>query len=309
MLPGKIIYSPHYLVRLENHVYQTEKYSLVKERLLQEGWAKEEDFLEPELPSEKTLLLVHTQEYLNDLKGLNLTKRTCHSELPLTRDLVNSAFFSVSGTLLALNEAFRSRMGVHLGGGHHHAFPDHAEGFCYLNDVAICARYAIKQGLAQRVAIVDCDLHQGNGTAFIFRNDPAVFTFSIHEEEIYPKKEKSSLDIGLKGETGDFTYLQELERGLNEVFNFQPELVIYIGGVDPYRYDKLGSLKLTKEGLLRRDTMVLGECAKRGIPCVVTLAGGYALKVEDTVDLHFQTVITAIRFMSERNGQDSPHCG
>lgn len=307
MLPGKIIYSPHYLVRLENHVYQTEKYSLVKERLIREGWAEEEDFLEPELPSDDILLLVHTPEYLNDLKKLRLTKRTCRSELPLTRDLVNSALFSVSGTLLALNEAFRSRIGVHLGGGHHHAFPDHAEGFCYLNDVAICARYAVLNGLAQRVAIVDCDLHQGNGTAFIFQNDPAVFTFSIHEEGIYPKKEKSSLDIGLMGGTGDLIYLQELEKGLNEVFKFQPELVIYVGGVDPYRYDKLGSLKLTKDGLLKRDSMVFGECAKRMIPCVVTLAGGYAFKVEDTVDLHFQTVITAIEFMNGRNGQNSPH--
>ncbi|MCR4427751.1 MAG: histone deacetylase [Caldiserica bacterium] len=302
MLPGKIVYSPHYLVRLENHVYQTEKYSLVKDRLIREGWAKEEDFIEPELPSEETLLLVHSREYLNDLKGLRFTQRTCRAELPLTRDLVDSALYSVSGTILALEEALKARIGIHLGGGHHHAFPDHAEGFCYLNDVAICARQAIAKGVAEKVAIVDCDLHQGNGTAFIFQNEPRVFTFSIHEEEIYPKKEKSSLDIGLNGGTGDIEYLRELERGLTEVLRFQPELIIYVGGVDPFRYDKLGSLKLTKEGLLKRDSMVLGECAQRRIPCVVTMAGGYAFKVEDTVDLHFQTVITAIRFMKILNG-------
>jgi acetoin utilization deacetylase AcuC-like enzyme len=302
MLQSKIIYSPHYLIKLENHVYQPEKYSLVKEKLIQEGWASESDFVEPELPDEKTLLLVHTSEYLQDLKALRLTPRTWRSELPLTRDTINSALYSVSGTILAFKEALSSLVGVHLGGGHHHAFPDHAEGFCYLNDVAICARYALKTGLTRKVAIVDCDLHQGNGTAFIFKDDTAVFTFSIHQEDIYPPKEKSSLDIGLKAGAGDLIYLQELERALKQVFDFKPELVIYVAGVDPYKYDKLGNLKLTKEGLLKRDTLVLGECARRNVPCVVTMAGGYAFKVEDTVELHFQTAITAIRFMRAKNG-------
>ncbi|MGB9553341.1 MAG: histone deacetylase [bacterium] len=301
MLSHKIIYSPYYLVKLENHVYQPEKYSLVKEKLIQEGWAEEKDFLEPELPEEEVLLLVHTREYIQDLKALRLTPRTWRSELPLTKDTVNSALYSVSGTIMALEEAQRSSLGIHLGGGHHHAFPDHAEGFCYLNDIAICARYALDKGMAQKVAFVDCDLHQGNGTAFIFQNEPNVFTFSIHQEDIYPPKEKSSLDIGLKAGDGDLIYLEALEKALKRVFDFGPDLVIYVAGVDPYKYDKLGSLKLTKEGLLKRDNLVLEECWKREIPCVVTLAGGYAFRIEDTVNLHFQTVTAAIKLLKTRD--------
>jgi acetoin utilization deacetylase AcuC-like enzyme len=302
MLSGKLIYSPHYLVKLENHVYPTEKYALVKDKLLTEGWAEEKDFREPELPSEEILLLVHEREYLEDLRALRLTPRTWRSELPINREAVNSALYAVSGTILALEEAQKAFVGIHLGGGHHHAFPDHAEGFCYLNDVAVCARYALKNGYAKKVAIVDCDLHQGNGTAFIFQAEPRVFTFSIHQEDIYPPKEKSSLDIGLSAGAGDLSYLQELGKALVQVFEFKPDLVIYVAGTDPYKYDKLGGLRLTKEGLLKRDLMVLEECSKRNIPCALTLAGGYALKLEDTVDLHLQTVTAAIRFMRGMNG-------
>jgi len=296
-IKGKLIYSPYYFFKLENHVYRPEKYGLVKEKLIREGYADEDDFLEPDLPDEELLLLVHEKEYLDDLMNLRQTPRTMHSELPLNRETVNSALYSCSGTILALNEALEHLVGAHLGGGHHHAYPDHAEGFCYLNDVAIAARFALNNFLARKVAIIDCDLHQGNGTAFIFQNEARVFTFSIHEEDIYPPKEKSSLDIGLKTGTGDQEYLQELEKGLRETFLFQPDLAIFVAGTDPFMHDRLGNLNLTKEGLLKRDQMVLEEAEKRGVSIVVTMAGGYAQQLEDTIELHCQTVREAIKRM------------
>lgn len=301
MLTGKIVYSPHYLVKLEGHVYPTEKYALVKDRLIREGWAEEKDFLEPDLPGRDLLLLVHTEEYLKDLEARRLTSRTWHSELPVNSATINSALYAVSGTVLAVGEAMRTLIGIHLGGGHHHAFPDHAEGFCYLNDVAVAANYALKSGLVRRIAFIDCDVHQGNGTAFIFKMNPSAFTFSIHQEDLYPPKERSSLDIGLMAGTSDLEYLRALQKGLNRTMEvFRPELVFFLAGVDPYRLDKLGGFLLTQEGLKKRDQMVIEECVKRNIPCVITLAGGYATKLEDTVELHSQTAILGIKAMRRR---------
>jgi acetoin utilization deacetylase AcuC-like enzyme len=293
MLPGKIIYSPDYFVQLEHHVYPTEKYLLVKEKLIREGLVEECDFLEPSLPSKETLLEIHEASFLEDLDNLRMTPRTWRAELPLTRGTVRSALMAVSGTVLAVQEALRSGVGIHLGGGHHHAFPDHAEGFCFLNDVALGVLAALKGG-ASRVAVVDCDLHQGNGTAAIFRGHPHVFTFSIHEEDIYPPKEKSSLDIGLPAGAGDQEYLVGLQEGLSQVFAAHPDFVVFVGGTDPYRGDKLGLLELSPEGLLQRDTMVLESCFKRHIPFVTTFSGGYAMQIEDTIELHSQTVRLAI---------------
>ncbi len=311
MLAGKIIYSPHYLVKLDGHVYPTEKYSLIKDRLIREGWVEEGDFLEPELPARDLLLLVHTEEYLQDLEARRLTSRTWHSELPVNTATINSALYAVSGTVLAVEEAIRALMGIHLGGGHHHAFPDHAEGFCYLNDVAVAASYALKKGLAGKIAFLDCDVHQGNGTAFIFKKNPSVFTFSIHQEDLYPPKEKSSLDIGLIAGATDLNYLQALQKGLNRTMEtFRPELVFFLAGADPYRLDKLGGFLLTQEGLNKRDQMVIEECVKRDIPCVITLAGGYAAKLEDTIELHTRTVTSGIKAMRRRmNDKTGRHSG
>ncbi len=294
MLPGKIIYSPNYRVSLEGHVVPTEKYDLIKERLIQRKLADHDDFLEPGLPSDELVLLVHDREYLEDLKAIRVTRRTWRSELPVNTAVIHSALYSVSGTVLATEQARQHRFGIHLGGGYHHAFPDHGEGFCYLNDVAIAVRDALNRGFCQRAAVVDCDLHQGNGTAAIFAEDPRVMTFSIHQEDIYPTKEKSSLDIGLAAGTGDLDYLRQLERGMDRVVRFKPDFIFYLAGTDPYKYDKLGGLLLTKEGMKQRDQLVLVECAKREIPCVITLAGGYAIELEDTVQLHTQTVAIAL---------------
>ena len=296
MLPAKIIYSSHYSVHLEHHVFPTEKYQLVKEQLIREGWAETCDFLEPDLPPRALLLQVHHASFLDDLEALRLTPRTWRAELPVNRETIDSARYAVTGTELAVREALRQGVGIHLGGGHHHAFPGHAEGFCFLNDVAIGVLSALHQG-ARKVAVVDCDLHQGNGTAVIFRRDQRVFTFSIHEEDIYPPKERGSLDIGLPAGAGDDQYLSSLEDGLAQVFKADPALVLYLGGTDPYCGDKLGLLELTKEGLRRRDEMVLEGCFTRRIPFVTTFSGGYAVQIEDTIELHAQTVRLAIDLM------------
>ncbi len=183
---------------------------------------------------------------------------------------------------------------MNLSGGFHHAFPDHAEGFCYTNDVAIGIRRLQRDRQVSKFLVVDCDLHQGNGTAHIFQEDPDVFTFSIHQENNYPIKRKSDLDIGLANRTDDATYLAHLHRHVPRMMDdFAPEFVIYLAGADPYEYDQLGGLSLTIDGLQERDEFVIGECVRRDIPVAVLLAGGYAVNTDDTVTIHCNTCKTA----------------
>jgi acetoin utilization deacetylase AcuC-like enzyme len=189
----------------------------------------------------------------------------------------------------------RRGAGINVGGGFHHAYADMASGFCYINDLAVAIRVLQRDGLVRRAAVVDCDLHQGNGTAVIFQGDPDVFTFSIHQENLYPVKERSDLDIGLDDFTEDEEYLVRLEGALPRVLDeHRPEIVLYQAGADPYREDQLGSLRLTVQGLERRDRLVLEGCARRDIPSVVTLGGGYARKVSDTIAIHHQTCRVAM---------------
>jgi acetoin utilization deacetylase AcuC-like enzyme len=196
----------------------------------------------------------------------------------------------VGGTTLAAREALTRGFGVNLGGGFHHACPDHAEGFCYLNDIAVAIRTLQHEGRVLRAAIVDCDVHQGNGTARAFRGDDTVFTFSLHQQRNYPTpKEPGDLDVGLDDGTGDAEYLERLEQALERVWESAPELVIYQAGADPYREDQLGGLALTIEGLAARDLMVLEGGARRGVPVAVTLGGGYARRLDDTVQIHLAT--------------------
>jgi acetoin utilization deacetylase AcuC-like enzyme len=195
------------------------------------------------------------------------------------------------GTLLAGRLALEHGSAGHLGGGFHHAFADHGEGFCLLNDVAVAARVLLGEGRVGRVAIVDLDVHHGNGTASIFAGDPDVFTFSMHQERNYPAdKPPSDLDVGLDDRTGDGAYLDALARHLPEALDGSPDLVFYLAGADPYRDDQLGGLALTIEGLRRRDRMVLEAVQERGIPVAVVLAGGYAYRLEDTVRIHAATI-------------------
>ncbi len=291
----KFVFSEKYLMDLEGHIFPVEKYTGLIRRI-KENLGDKAVFLEPKRPSMEDLLLVHEKEYLDDFLNLRWTWRTQMSEAPLNPTIVEAFFYMAEGTYLASKIALEEGASMNIGGGFHHAYPDHAEGFCYINDIAYAIKKLKEEGTIEKAAVIDCDLHQGNGTAFIFRDDPDVFTFSIHQELLYPyPKERSDLDIGLDPETGDEEYLARLEEGLNELFRqFTPELIIYQGGADPYEKDPLGQLRLTKEGLRKRDELVLGMAASRSIPFVITLGGGYANPLEDIVDIHFNTVLVAL---------------
>ena len=284
------VYSEKYTVSLGEHVFPVQKYRMVYQRLASEGLITPDNLFLPTFPERRDLLLVHTPEYLRDLENLAFSPRTMFSEIPLTRKIVEGYKLFAGGTILAGQKALEKGMAIHLGGGFHHAFPSRGEGFCYINDVAVGIRRLKRDKLIEKALIVDCDLHQGNGTAFIFQEDRSVFTFSIHQENLYPVKEKSDLDIGLPDFTGDEEYLAKLSSTLLQIWrNFEPDVVYYLAGADPYEDDQLGQLKLTKAGLKKRDNWVISKCLEKKVPLVILLAGGYAFRVEDTVDIHCYT--------------------
>lgn len=284
------VYSEKYTVDLGEHVFPVQKYRMVYQRLASEGLTTPDNLFLPAFPERRDLLLVHTPEYLRDLENLAFSPRTMFSEIPLTRKIVEGYKLFAGGTILAGQKALEKGMAIHLGGGFHHAFPSRGEGFCYINDVAVGIRRLKRDKLIEKALIVDCDLHQGNGTAFIFQEDRSVFTFSIHQENLYPVKEKSDLDIGLPDFTGDEEYLAKLRSTLLQIWqSFKPDIVYYLAGADPYEDDQLGQLKLTKAGLKKRDNWVISKCLEKKVPLVILLAGGYAFRVEDTVDIHCYT--------------------
>jgi acetoin utilization deacetylase AcuC-like enzyme len=217
------------------------------------------------------------------------------SEMALTEEIVNAYVVAAGGTIAASSYALEDGICVHVGGGYHHAYPDHAEGFCYLNDVSIAIARMRMNSAVSRVCVIDCDLHQGNGTAFIFARDPDVFTFSIHQENNYPPKESSDMDIGLPDGAGDNLYLGELAALSAILDGHRPQAAFYLAGADPFAGDMLGGLALTKEGLRRRDNYVFAECRRRSVPVCVVLAGGYAADVQDDVEIHVNTIIEAKR--------------
>jgi len=293
----KLIYSEKYRVDIGAHVFPTEKYRLIKDKLIKEGLFKEDDFLPPPMPDEKDILLVHTEEYLNKLKEGKLSMMEILTlELPYSQELVEASLFCVGGTIQVCSNAIESGLGIHIGGGFHHAFPDHGEGFCVLNDIACGVRHLQGAKKIARALIVDCDLHQGNGTAYIFRQDRNTFTFSIHQENNYPGiKPPSSLDIGLADGTADEEYLQKLIENIPGIIDsFKPELILFVAGADPYERDQIGGLSLTMEGLKRRDELVIGWAKDSNIPLCIVLAGGYAYDVGDTVAIHCNTIRTAV---------------
>lgn len=301
--PAPVVYSPEYECDIGRHVFPTEKFRRVRDGLIATGLITERDVIVPEPAPREDLLLVHTAAYLGDLDALRWTPRTRMSELPLTAAIVRAYVLAAGGTTRAAREAMTHRVGVHLGGGFHHAFAALASGFCYINDLAVAVRVLQRDGAVTRVAVVDCDLHQGNGTAHLFQDDASVFTFSIHQEHLYPVKERSDLDIGLDNGTGDEAYLKRLGDGLERVWAHRPELVLYQAGADPYEDDQLGALRLTLAGLAERDRMVLEGCATRGIPAVVTLGGGYARRVSDTVRIHQNTCELGLRIAADPAGR------
>lgn len=293
------VYSEKYIMDLEGHIFPIQKYRELRDALIEGGSLKPDDFLSPEIPSKEDLLLVHDAAYLEDFLNQRSTYRTLSSEIPLNETIVQGFLLMADGTYLASKMAVETKdIGFHLGGGFHHAFPDHAEGFCYINDIAFAIKKVKKEGLIEKAAVIDCDLHQGNGTAKIFRGDPSVFTFSIHQEHLYPyPKERSDWDIGLPNGTGDKEYLASLKDAVPKILDsHKPELVIYQAGADPYQEDQLGDLALSLDGLRKRDELVIGECKKRGIPLSITLGGGYPAKFEDIIKIHLQTALVALNF-------------
>jgi acetoin utilization deacetylase AcuC-like enzyme len=285
----------------ENHRFPQGKYSLLRKRVEESRLIPSEDLQIPDPASDKDLLRVHTPEYIQRVKeGLLTDKEIRRIGLPWSPELVERSYRSVGGTLAACRAALEDGIAVSLSGGTHHAHADKGGGYCIFNDVAVAARAMQTEGRVERVVILDCDVHQGDGTASIFAEDPTVFTFSIHGDRNYPfHKPPSDLDIALPDGTGDDAYCEALELGLEQALEAaNAGLAIYLAGADPYEDDHFGRLALTKEGLQARDQIVLEACRGRRIPVVVVMSGGYAKNIEDVAEIHFNTVQLAYKMSS-----------
>ena len=282
-------YAEEYNLDLGPHVFPAIKFGHVRRRLSKDGRFRKHPFVKPVPATPEEIQLVHSRAYFRDLTGLQLTPRLHRSELPLNEAVVSAFFLATGGTISATRQAVEYGRGINLGGGFHHAFRDQAEGFCYINDIAVAVRVLQKEKRIKKALVVDLDVHHGNGTAKIFSWDRSVYTFSMHEENNYPKiKPRGSLDIGLKTGTRDEEYLELLSGGLEKIrASFQPDLILYVAGVDIYENDRLGGLLITVEGIRERDRLVRDFLP--GVPLVTVLAGGYAMDDNDTVDLHFST--------------------
>jgi len=297
VLPLKLIYDDRYDLNLGSHVFPSQKYRLVQEKLLHDGIAEPVDFLRPERASDEDILRVHSQDYVYKLKTGSLTRaEVMRMEIPYSTELIEACWLAAGGSILAARRALADGYSANVGGGFHHAYPDHGEGFCVIHDVAVAIRQMQFDGAIERAMVVDTDVHHGNGTAAIFAGDESVFTLSIHQEHNYPyPKPPSTMDINLPDGVGDEDYLAILEKYLHRAFDeFSPQLLFYVAGADPYREDQLGGLKLSMEGLARRDALVLGYAERNQAPAAVTLAGGYARKLEDTISIHVNTIKAAI---------------
>ncbi|HEY3974455.1 MAG TPA: histone deacetylase [Candidatus Sulfotelmatobacter sp.] len=343
MLPFKLIYSDAYYLPIGDHVFPAEKYRRIRDRLVATGIADAKDFLEPQPATDQDILLVHKPEYVQKLKAGTLSPREAQElEIPFSPELVRAFWLAAGGSILAARRCLTDRACISIGGGFHHAFPDHGEGFCMIHDVAVAIRRMQHDGKIQTAMTVDCDVHQGNGTAAIFAGtrtasallpsssastveQPAnaphygvrpdgvrptklraahpgdVFTISLHQHNNYPLwKPPSSIDVDLPDGTGDDDYLAWLDNALSSgLRQFEPDMLCYVAGADPYREDQLGGLDLTIEGLKKRDELVFRVCRARDIPVMVTYAGGYAQNVEDTVTIHCNTVVAAKEVLGE----------
>jgi acetoin utilization deacetylase AcuC-like enzyme len=329
MLPFRLIYSDAYYLPIGQHVFPAEKYRRIRDRLLADGVAEANDFIDPQPASDQDILLVHTPEYVHKLQTGTLSPREeMEIEIPYSRALVEAFWLAAGGSLLAARHALADGVSINIGGGFHHAFPDHGEGFCMIHDVAVAIRRMQRDGKIRTAMTIDCDVHHGNGTAAIFArvrtaSEPLpsagastlgssqessalpgkiggvhageVFTISLHQHNNYPQsKPPSSIDVDLPDGVGDDDYLAWLDNALSSgLRQFEPDLLCYIAGADPYREDQLGGLSLTIDGLKRRDELVFRVARARDIPVMVTFAGGYARNVEDTVTIHCNTVISA----------------
>ncbi len=329
MLPFKIVYSDAYYLPIGEHVFPAAKYRMVHDFLLKSGIAGPGDFVVPEKADDRDVLLVHGADWVYKLQTGTLSAREeLQMEVPYSDELVDAFWLAAGGSILAGRCALRDGVGINLGGGFHHAFPDHGEGFCMVNDIAVAIRRLQKDKQIERAMVIDCDVHQGNGTAVIFGHKRAlaqalqplpsvgaptlrktehgsireisvdgqdVFTISLHQENNYPTwKPPSSIDVNLPDGIDDEHYLGWLDNAASSALRqFEPQLISFVAGADPYREDQLGGLNLTIEGLKKRDEFVFRLAKARGIPVMVTLAGGYAQDVNDTVTIHANTVVAA----------------
>jgi acetoin utilization deacetylase AcuC-like enzyme len=283
-----------------------EKYSMLREKVEEAGLCGPGEMCLPHAVTDEEVLRAHDEDYLRKVvSGTLSAKEMRRIGFPWSERMVERSRRASGGTLDACRASLEEGLAANLAGGTHHAFADRGEGFCVLNDSAIAARSLLSEGLVDRVVVLDTDVHQGNGTAAILRDDPRVFTFSIHGEKNFPfTKEESDLDVGLPNGADDAQYLEALERGLEKALErSEAELAIFLAGADPYSDDRLGKLSVSKEGLLERDRMVLEGCRDSGIPVAVTMAGGYARDVKDTVDIHFQTVSWAAALLEHETGR------
>lgn len=304
MADYRIFYSPYYYADIgEEHVFPIRKFEIAKQILLSEGTLLAEEIVEPQPADIADLLLVHTEDYITRLVDGRLTAKEIRKlGLPWSESLVRRSFHAISGTINASRRALIDGVSSNLAGGTHHAFPDRGEGFCVLNDVAVSIRVLQRERLASKFLIIDLDVHQGNGTAFIFQDSPEVFTFSMHGAKNYPLfKEMSMLDIELADGILDDEYLETLDHALPRLRLHNADIIFYLAGADPYEHDRLGRLKLTKDGLRRRDEAVLRFARDEGIPIVTTMSGGYAQEIADTVDIHCNTIraLKSVFFRSE----------
>lgn len=296
--PFQFSYHSGYDLRLGEHVFPSVKFELIRNEVVRRGLLGDTNWKQPVMATREQLMLVHSPEWISALlDGTIRYDEVIRLEIPYSRPMVEAFLYHAGGSIDAARAALRDGAAFNIGGGFHHAFAGHGEGFCAIHDVAIAIRLLQREGLIRAAMVVDTDVHQGNGTAGIFAGDASVFTLSIHQRDNYPYyKQTSSMDIELEDGAGDLTYLRVLEAGLQEALSqFHPDLIAYVAGSDPYEQDKLGGLRLTKAGMLDRDLLVLRAARSRGIPVFVTLAGGYAARLADTVELHANTASALAR--------------
>ncbi|UCC74678.1 MAG: histone deacetylase [Gemmatimonadota bacterium] len=293
-----VVFHEAYEADIGVHVFPTRKYLAARDILMADGTISESDIRRPEPASDEQLALVHTPQYLAKINNDAFSwQDVMLLEVPYSPELREAMWLCTGGSILTGRLALDHGLAVHLGGGFHHAFPDHGEGFCLVNDVAVALRVLKGEGLVERAAVIDCDLHHGNGTAAVFAEESEIFTFSIHQQHNYPMwKPPSDLDLGLADLTGDAEYLGLLQEHIPPILeHHRPDVVFYLAGADPYKEDQLGGLSLTRDGLRQRDELVFRTAAEAGVPVAVTLAGGYARRLEDTVEIHCETVRAARR--------------
>ncbi len=306
----KVFYSDQFVLPLpEGHRFPMKKYSMLRERVAAAGICGRGELRIPHAATDAEILRAHEPGYLKKVVSGRLTNKEMRRiGFPWSQRMVERSRRASGGTLEACRAALEEGLAANLAGGTHHSFADRGEGFCVLNDSAIAARTLKAEGLVNKVVVIDTDVHQGNGTAAILREDPHVFTFSIHGAKNYPfNKEESDLDVALPDSADDGVFLEALSEGLERALDRAgADLAIFLAGADPFEDDRLGRLSVTKEGLSERDRLVLESCRERGLPVAVTMAGGYAREIEDAVDIHFRTVSRTAMLLRSEQTQRSP---